>query len=79
MFVAKNEMILLGDFNVNFLEKGKHRRSWRDVVSLISLDQLITGPTRGTEISRTYIDHANDRNPSYIANSGVMEYGLSDH
>ena len=49
-------MILLRDFNVNFLEKGKHRR-WRDVVSSFSLNLW------GSEISRTFIDHVYANNP----------------
>ena len=57
MFAAVNEIILHRHFNVNFLEKGNHKR-WQDVVSSISLDQFITEPTKGTEVSRTFIDHA---------------------
>ena len=71
-------MLVLGDFNMNILEKTCCRK-WLDIVSSFSLTQLISEPTRVTETSSTLIDHVYTSNLSNIVESGVTKYALSDH
>ena len=78
-FSLNNEIIILGDFNINLLEaEGKNKR-WMNMVTSFSLNQLISCPTRVTDTSSTLIDHVYSNNPSNIAESGVVKYTLSDH
>ena len=75
-------MLVLGDFNMNILEKTCCRK-WLDIVSSFSLTQLISEPTRVTETvqSSSLIDHVRvyTSNLSNIVESGDTKYALSDH
>ena len=51
------QLVLLGDFNVNYLEsKGGEKRKLARVVALHNLEQFITQPTRITTCSSTLLD-----------------------
>ena len=72
------EVILLGDFNVNFLAT-KNDASRALKRKLLSFQQLIDKPTRITENSSTLIDLLFANNNHRIVSSGVLHVNLSDH
>jgi hypothetical protein len=72
------EVILLGDFNVNFLAT-KNYASRALKRKLLSFEQLIDKPTRITENSSTLIDLLFANNNHRIVSSGVLHVNLSDH
>lgn len=76
-FKNKSEMIILGDFNSNWL----HRSSSKDksLVASANLTQLITEPTRVSQRSSTLIDWILVTNPDRIVSSGVLSDSFSDH
>ena len=50
-----NEIILMGDFNLNLL--GKPNQRWLDCINTYQLEQVIIEPTRVTATTQTLIDH----------------------
>lgn len=76
-FKNNSEIITLGDFNCNWL----HRSSSKDksLVRSANLTQLITEPTRVTQLSSTLIDWILVTNPDQIVSSGVLPDSFSDH
>ena len=80
------DMLLLGDFNLNLLEKEaktSYIKSWLGLVDSYGLTQMITKPTRvekrNTKITSTLIDHIYTNNVQIIRNSFVSNIALSDH
>ena len=78
------EILLLGDFNVNFLAKRNDssrplKRKLLDLTSTYNLEQIIDKPTRTTETSNTLIDLLFVNNNHQITASGVLHVSLSDH
>ena len=78
------EVILLGDFNVNFLATKNDasralKRKLLSLTSMYNLEQLIDKPTRITENSSTLIDRLFANNNHRIVSSGVLHVNLSDH
>ena len=74
-----DEIIILGDFNINLLNR-KLSNSWiSKVCNPLSLNQLIKEPTRVTPTSSTLIDHIYTNRLDHISFSGVIDYSISDH
>lgn len=73
---AYSEVILLGDFNINLLER---HDNWKNMVDSCNLHQLINTPTRVTVQTQTLIDHIYVSNPQNVIEHSVPVYGLSDH
>ena len=80
------DMLLLGDFNLNLLEKEaktSYIKSWLGLIDSYGLTQMITKPTRvekrNTKITSTLIDHIYTNNVQIIRNSFVSNIALSDH
>ena len=71
-----NEIILLGDFNIDLL---KPQNKWIQICESFSLTQLVNTPTRKTSKSETLIDHIYVTNTINISQVVVPTYGLSDH
>lgn len=77
---GKTEAILIGDFNTNTLKKDSSIfKSLRNFCHLCSLHQLISQFTRVSTSSQTILDLVLTSDKSKISNSGVIDYGLSDH
>ena len=81
---SEAEVILLGDFNVNFLATKNDasralKRKLLSFTSMYNLEQLIDKPTRITENSSTLIDLLFANNNHRIVASGVLHVNLSDH
>ena len=76
--VQKNKcsIILMGDFNIDFLQK---QPTWESTTALFGLRQLIKTPTRVTPTSQTLIDHIYTNNPDTISDVDVPVLGISDH
>lgn len=51
----KKEIILMGDFNLNWRDK-KRRKKLKDIVKTFQMTQMICNPTRITKSSQTLID-----------------------
>jgi hypothetical protein len=78
------EVILLSDFNVNFLATRNDasrtlKRKLLSFTSMYNLEQLIDKPTRITENSSTLIYLLFANNNHRIVSSGVLYVNLSDH
>lgn len=72
-----NEMIILGDFNINWLDRSSS--SHQNLFSSINLTQSINEPTRVDIRSSSLLDWILVTNPERIIKSGVMADCLSDH
>ena len=74
------ELVLLGDFNVNFLEVDKTaKRKLMRVANLYDLEQLILQPTRITPSSKSLIDLLFTNSCHRVVDCGVINLTLSDH
>ena len=71
-----SEVIILGDFNINLLEK---HENWNNLFKSCNLQQLVNTPTRVTLQTQTLIDHIYVSNPQNIIEHSVPVFGLSDH
>ena len=79
-----SQIVLLGDFNIDFLTKKndasfKLKRQLRQFAIAKDLEQLINSPTRICEQTRTAIDLIFVNNTRRIVESGVTHSALSDH
>ena len=72
---------MMGDVNANLLRKplDNDAKHTKNVYHSNNLTQLITEPTRTTNNTKTFIDHAVMNRPSQILDSGVTPCGISDH
>ena len=75
---TKKECIVLGDLNLNWTEKAT-RKKLKALTSQFELIQLIDGPTRITNVSKTQIDLIFSNKPERIIKSYNLLTGLSDH
>lgn len=72
------ELLLMGDFNVNWEDKSK-RKKLKNITEKFNLEQLVKGPTRITKCSSTQIDLIFSNKPERITKSYNLVTGLSDH
>lgn len=72
------EVIIIGDFNINWEDKAS-RKTLKQITDDFDLKQLINGPTRVTNSTRTQIDLIFSNRPKRIVKSFNMLTGLSDH
>lgn len=68
------ELILMGDFNLNWLDTTNH-----NLFNDLNLTQIIKDPTRITKTCSSLIDLILVTHPNRIINSGVLSDCLSDH
>ena len=73
------ELILLGDFNCDVSGRHPLQAGFADLAIELNLSQLITEPTRVTEISSTTIGLLFSTNASQFVQSGCVHTSLSDH
>lgn len=72
------EVILMGDFNINWKDKCNWK-ALKQIANTFDLTQLIKGPTRITQSSKTQIDLIFSNKPERMIKSFNMITGLSDH
>ena len=79
-----SQIVLLGDFNIDFLAQKngasfKLKRQQRQFAITNGLEQLINSPTRICEQTRTAIDLVFVNNTHRVVESGVIHSAISDH
>ena len=72
------ETIILGDVNVNYLDK-KSNKVFKCDVELFGFKQLISKPTRTDGASSSLIDIIATNNPETICNTEVIPASIGDH
>ena len=70
------DIILLGDFNIDLLNR---KSEWDSIISLFNLQQIIQDPSRITDSSRTLIGYIYDNYQDRIQNSTVLQTSMSNH
>lgn len=70
------EIVLMGDFNLDFPHCSK---AWEDTYTMFNLVQLVSVPTRVTSSSSTCLDHIYVNNVDSVKEISVPICGLSDH
>ena len=73
---SKNNVLLLGDFNIDLL---KPHLAWESTFSVLGLNQLITQPTRVACSTSTLIDHIYTNNSNLVHSISVPNTAISDH
>ncbi len=68
----------MGDFNINWEDKST-RTNLKQITDSFDLKQLISGPTRITNSTKSQIDLIFTNRPERILKSCNMLTGLSDH
>ena len=83
MYKCRQEVILIGDFNLDMLVDEKAGRkgsaALHDFCDKFSLYNQISQPTRVTEKTTTLIDLILASHPERFATSGNLHLGVSDH
>ena len=77
-----SECYILGDFNINLLHSGNRRlqqEGQKNWCNMFDLCQLISVATRITDTTQTLLDHIYVSDKDRIAQSGVLNLGVSDH
>lgn len=74
-----NDIVVLGDFNINILSESPTRTLLNNLLNDLSLTQLINEPTRITENTATCIDLIIVNNSLPVHCSDTVECSLSDH
>ena len=72
-----NELIVVGDFNVDLLHENDNRLT--KIFGDAGLEQLVTAPTRECNGNATLIDHLYTTNTTRVVKMLVPLYRLSDH
>ena len=78
-FRENKETILLGDFNINYINQKSVNSNWNNITSSFSLEQLVNQPTRVTENTATIIDHIYTNSSSNITEMSIPKVSISDH
>ena len=83
MYRTRNELLLLGDFNLDMTADGNSGKSpdrnLSDFCDRFCLSNQITEPTRVTDKTSTLIDVMLSSHPERFATWGNLHLGLSDH
>ena len=75
----KIEVFLLGDFNIDIMEKGnENAKKFSNLMKQLGLNQLINEPTRYSANKNSGLDLI-FTNSNIVAKSGVSNVNLSDH
>jgi hypothetical protein len=78
--IAPNtEVIIMGDFNIYWLKKTYPYKKYNEILSQTGLKQIITKPTRITDVSSSLIDHILCSHQDKISQFGNIPFGMSDH
>ena len=77
-YLINKEMILLGDFNVNFLSYIDFKKHYLvKILHSLNLTQVVNSITR--PLSKTCLDHIWCSHPEHLNNVSVIPSGMSDH
>ena len=75
---TNREIFLMGDSNIDLMDKNNETKLFNDLLSHAGLRQLIKTPTRLGKFKNTCLDLI-ITNCNIIKASGQLEWGLSDH
>ena len=78
-FLENNELILFGDFNINYVDGLSDKNTWNCMTNCYNLVQLVTDYTRVTQTSATIIDHIYTNSKQHIHEINIAKETLSDH
>ena len=77
--LAKKDLVMLGDFNIDFLEKsGKNTKNVNRPISKFGFIKLINGPTSFGTWTNSCI-HQIITNSHHVLKAGVANVNISDH
>lgn len=79
VYSEDKEIILLGDFNYNYVNNGSVNNSWNNITNAHNFTQFVDKPTRVTTTTSNIIDHIYSNRPANITNIQVPFLTLSDH
>jgi hypothetical protein len=71
--------IIIGDFNMDLKQNNEITKSYRDLLKVNNLINLINKPTRITKDSKTLIDHLYTNKPQNILNIQNYNFDITDH
>ena len=74
-----SDIILMGDFNMNYLPPIKPCQKWLNILEAYHLHQQVTEATRVTKDSKTLIDHIYVTHKDMVQKINVPKYAISDH
>ena len=78
-FMEDKEIILVGDFNIDYTHGFDEHSEWRYFMESFSLQQMVNSPTRITDTTSTIIDHVYMSHPDRSAKLEVKCISASDH
>ena len=78
-FLENNELVLFGDFNINYVDGLSDKNTWNCMTNYYNLVQLVTDYTRVTQTSATIIDHIYTNSKQHIHEINIAKETLSDH
>lgn len=76
---VNDDVVLMGDFNINLLEDSLDKRKINQIINDAGLKQIIREPTRITPNSRTLIDYILTNNTKKISAEISSSCKVSDH
>ena len=78
--VGKSNIVLIGDFNVDISQPYNQKiNDYLSTIESIGLQQIISSPTRVTNLTASVIDHVYTNIYHHTVHSGVIETDVSDH
>jgi len=79
IIVRKKQIILCGDWNINFMQESKKLRDLQEILLLYNLVNTVTSPTRVTKNSTSLIDVIITNKEITRDTATVIDLGYSDH
>ncbi len=73
------EVIIMGDFNVDYLNRNHEVKQLKSFEQFYQLKQKISTPTRVTDKCSTCIDHMYTNRDEMVSETDAIPLGLSDH
>ena len=73
------EIVLLGDFNVDYKQRSTDRSRMQTLARAHSIEQIVTSPTRITEKTQSMMDLIFVNNNPRVVSSEVFPLSISDH
>lgn len=74
--IHENDVLLLGDFNLDLF---KTHSAWDCTITSVGLEQLVDQATRTNHRSSTLIDHIYSNRPQTVTGVKVEDLSISDH
>jgi exonuclease III len=79
IIVRKKQIILCGDWNINFMQESKKLRDLQEILLLYNLVNTVTSPTRVSKNSTSLIDVIITNKEITRDTATVIDLGYSDH